>query len=68
MIFNKIINKYYIRFLAFFLIGILALMAVDIVQTFIPQFLGQIIDDNNSLITDNEKLTQIIVGRRRNTS
>ncbi len=62
MIFNKIINKYYIKFLAFFLIGILALMAVDIVQTFIPQYLGQIIDDNNSLITDNEKLTQIIVG------
>ena len=62
MIFNKIINKYYIKFAIWFLIGILALMAVDIVQTFIPQFLGQIIDANNNIVADATKLRDIIVG------
>ena len=49
------------KFAAFFIIGILALMAVDIVQTFIPQYLGQIVDENNILVNDPNKISEIII-------
>lgn len=61
MIFSKHINKYYLKFFVFFLIGILALVMVDVVQTFIPRYLGQIIDDNNNLIADGDKIREIII-------
>ena len=62
MIFNKHINKYYLKFFVFFLVGILALLAVDLVQTFIPGYLGQIVDENNNLVADKEKIVPIIAG------
>ena len=61
MIFGKHINKYYLKFWLFFLIGILALVMVDVVQTLIPRYLGQIVDDNNNLIADADSLKSIII-------
>ena len=62
MLFGKHINKYYKKYALFFLLGVLALVVVDVAQTFIPRFLGQIIDGNNELIIDKEKLGGIIGG------
>ena len=44
MIFGKYINKYYLKFAIFFIIGIVALVMVDVAQLFIPRFLGNIVD------------------------
>ena len=60
MIFNKYINKYYLKYFLFFAIGILALIIVDVVQTRIPFYLGQIIDENNNLVADKKELIAIV--------
>ncbi|MBQ3792013.1 MAG: ABC transporter ATP-binding protein [Clostridia bacterium] len=44
MLLGKYINRYYLRYWFFFLIGILSLVAVDLAQLFQPEFLGQIVD------------------------
>ena len=44
MIFGRHINKYYIKYLWLFIIGILSLLAVDYLQLKIPEFLGIITD------------------------
>lgn len=43
MIFSKVINRYYKRFAFFFIVGILALVAVDWLQLYIPENLGNIV-------------------------
>lgn len=44
MIFNKHINRYYLRYSYLFIIGILTLIAIDWIQLYIPEYLGQIVD------------------------
>ena len=44
MLFGKHINKYYKKYWYFFLIGIIALIAVDWIQLYMPEFLGNIVD------------------------
>ncbi len=44
MLFGKHVNKYYIKYGIFFIIGVLALIAVDIYQLKIPEVIGHIID------------------------
>lgn len=44
MLFSKYLNKYYARYWYFFLVGIFALIAVDYVQLFQPEFLGELVD------------------------
>ena len=44
MIFGKHINKYYLRYSWILIIGIIALVAVDIYQLKIPEIYGEIID------------------------
>lgn len=43
MLFGKRINKYYLKYLAFFLIAIVTLIWVDFEQVKIPEYLGQVI-------------------------
>ena len=62
MLFGKYINKYYKKYGWLFLIGVVALIIVDIAQTFIPRFLGRIIDEDNQLIADLGKLGEIVLG------
>ena len=45
MLLGKYINKYYARYWYFFLIGIIALVSLDYVQLFEPEFLGRIVDE-----------------------
>ena len=44
MLFGKYINRYYLKYAPLFIIGILALLAVDYIQLFIPKYLGQVVD------------------------
>lgn len=44
MLFGKYINKYYLKYAIFFIIGIAALVLVDVAQIFVPQYLGKIVD------------------------
>ena len=62
MLFGKYLNKYYKKYWFFFLLGVLALVTVDIAQTFIPRFLGRIIDENNELQVELTALGQIVGG------
>lgn len=48
MLFGKHINKYYLKYWYFYLIGIAALVAVDYVQLFQPEYLGSIVDHLSS--------------------
>ena len=43
MLFGKYINKYYKKYWYLFLIGFLAVIAVDYFQLYIPEYLGQIV-------------------------
>lgn len=43
MLFGKYVNKYYLKYAILFIIGIAALIAVDWIQTYIPEFLGKVI-------------------------
>jgi ATP-binding cassette, subfamily B, multidrug efflux pump len=44
MIFGKTVNKYYLKYGFLFLIGIIALIAVDLFQLEIPKLTGQLVD------------------------
>ncbi len=44
MLFGKYINRYYLKYAPLFIIGIIALIAVDFVQLYIPQYLGKVVD------------------------
>ncbi len=43
MLFGKYVNKYYLKYAILFILGIAALIAVDWIQTYIPEFLGKVI-------------------------
>ena len=60
MLFGKYVNKYYAKYWFFFLLGVVALIVVDVAQTYIPGFLGEIIDGENILIHDLAQLGVII--------
>ena len=57
MLFGKYVNKYYLRYAIFFLVGIAALIAVDWIQLYIPEYLGRVVgilqeDGDKKLIVD----------------
>ena len=54
MLFGKYINKYYKKYFIFFLVGVIALVAVDYFQLEIPRICGLIIDGvrNGTLFED----------------
>ena len=43
MLFGKYVNKYYLKYAVLFIIGIAALIAVDWIQLYIPEFLGKVV-------------------------
>ena len=57
MLFGKYINRYYLKYAYLFIIGIIALIFVDVIQLFIPKYLAEVIDilqnngDTNRIIT-----------------
>lgn len=53
MIFGKYINKYYKKYILLILLGVFAVIAVDYIQTLIPEYLGDVI----SMISINPNTT-----------
>ena len=43
MLFGKYLNKYYLKYAWLFIIGIVTLIAVDYIQLFIPELLGEVV-------------------------
>ena len=52
MLFGKYINKYYLKYALLFIIGIAALILVDWIQTYIPEYLSEVVD---LLVKNGEK-------------
>lgn len=48
MIFGKHINKYYARYIHYILLGIIALLVVDVFQLVVPQLYGMVVDGIHS--------------------
>ena len=61
MLFGKHINKFYLRYGAFFIIGLIALIIVDYVQLFIPEFLGTIVSEVEKEDMNIELINETII-------
>ena len=57
MLFGKHINKYYLRYLYLFILGLISLLAVDMAQLDIPQLYEYLVDGLNSLIDGSRMIT-----------
>lgn len=62
MLFGKYINKYYAKYCWLFLIGLVGLVAVDVFQLFIPEYLGKLVDMFDGGRIDTGALKKIILG------
>ena len=64
MLFGKYVNKYYLRYGLFFLIGIVALVLVDLAQIFVPGYLGELVEilsDGQISDADKTNIIRIII-------
>lgn len=61
MIIGKNVNKYYFKYIIYFIIGIAALVAVDIKQLDIPKIIGQIIDGIDKLTLTKNQLKDFML-------
>ena len=64
MLFGKYINKYYAKYAFFFIVGIAALILVDVAQLFVPQYLGEVVNllsDGIISAEDKARLIYIII-------
>ena len=60
MLFGRYINKYYLKYAIFFIIGVAALIAVDFAQLFVPEYLGNIVDYLKDGVISAEEQSKII--------
>ena len=60
MLFGKYINKYYKKYAFFFIVGIAALILVDVAQLFVPQYLGEVVNLLSDGIVSAEDKSRII--------
>ena len=66
MLFGRYINKYYLKYAIFFIIGVAALVMVDIAQLFVPEYLGEIVEilsDSGDALTKemSDRILYIII-------
>ena len=64
MLFGRYINKYYLRYAFFFIVGVAALVVVDAAQLFAPKFLGEIVEilSSTDLTAENkQRIVEIIL-------
>lgn len=62
MLLGKYLNKYYLKYIWLYLIGIVGLVAVDWFQLLIPEYLGRLVDLLGGSGVDTAELNEIIVG------
>ncbi len=60
MIFSKSINKYYLKFAHLFIIGVIALLIVDLAQLEVPLIIGQLVDDLEAFRAGEYTETEIV--------
>lgn len=60
MLFGKYINRYYKKYAILFIIGIIALIAVDWIQLYIPEFLGKVVKILESGPLTNDGRNEIV--------
>lgn len=61
MLFSKYLNKYYLKYWYFYLLGILALVFVDYIQLYLPEFLGELVG-----VFENASITGSFTQEMRN--
>lgn len=61
MIFGKAINKYYLKNIHWFLIGIAAIAYIDYVQTLIPELIGVLIDGLSENTIQMDDIVQLLI-------
>ena len=63
MLFGKYLNKYYLKNIGYFIFGVVALVVVDYVQLFLPEFLGGLVDlfDGSSIVGHEDEMVSLIV-------
>ena len=69
MIFGKYVNKYYLKYWFFFILGFIALLAVNWFQLEIPKICGQILDgisdeakgDPNSIFNNHDQIKNLML-------
>jgi ATP-binding cassette subfamily B protein len=65
MLLGKYLNKYYLKYAIFFIIGIIALIAVDYFQTLLPEYLGKLVgffsDYTDVNLIPLDKLNQMVI-------
>lgn len=68
MLFGKYVNKYYLKYALYFIVGIAALIAIDWIQTYIPDLLADVVDilqnggDTSKIFTDAMLVIAIAAG------
>lgn len=61
MLFGKYVNKYYLKYAIFFLLGVIALIVVDFAQLEIPEIVGTIIDDLETKALTHASLKSLMI-------
>lgn len=62
MLLGKYINKYYLKYIWLYLIGVIGLVAVDWFQLLLPEYLGKIVDLFDGGSVDTSALNEVVVG------
>lgn len=62
MLLGKYINKYYLKYIWLYLIGVVGLVAVDWFQLLLPEYLGRIVDLFDGGSVDTSSLNKVVVG------
>lgn len=62
MLLGKYINKYYLKYIWLYLIGVVGLVAVDWFQLLLPEYLGKIVDLFDGGSVDTSALHEVVVG------
>ena len=61
MLFGKHLNKYYVKYLFFIIVGLSSAILVDYIQLYIPKYLGDLVDYINGTIDINLNKTILII-------
>ena len=56
MLFGKHVNRYYLKYAPLFILGILALVAVDIIQLLVPEYLGEVVKILQTPDSDRQRI------------
>ncbi len=62
MLLGRHLNKYYLKYIWLYLIGVVGLVAVDWFQLLLPEYLGRIVDLFGGDSVDTSALREVVVG------